>query len=104
MDISAELQVIASAELGNDVRIAIASAAEKLSEDRTADISQELTIIQNGRYGADIREAIYDALRKLAESTPEPSPSGSPQVGNAVGVTRGTMLTRVGIAEETEGT
>ena len=99
MDISTELQVIESAELGNDVRIAVASAAEKLSENRDADITSELSIIQNGRYGIDIREAIYDTLRKLAESTPEPSPSGGAQVGNAVPVARGTMLTHVGQAQ-----
>lgn len=96
-DISTELAIIESAELGNDVRIAVASAAEKLSEDRTADISSELRAIQNGRYGYAIREAIHNALYKLAQSTPEPSEGGA-QVGIAVPVLYGTAMTRVGIA------
>ena len=77
MDISTELQIIESAELGNEVRIAVATAAEKLSENRDADISQELSVIQNGRYGIDIRNAIYTALEKLADSQPEGGGGGA---------------------------
>lgn len=74
-NIDEELQTISTAELGEDVRLAVASASEKLADDRDADISAELTVIQNGRYGADIRQAIYDALDKLRTITPEESGS-----------------------------
>lgn len=72
-NIDDELQTISTAELGEDVRLAVVSASEKLADDRDADISAELSIIQNGRYGADIRQAIYDALRKLSQISPTPS-------------------------------
>lgn len=73
-NIDEELQTISTAELGEEVRLAVVSASEKLADDRDADISAELSIIQNGRYGADIRQAIHDALDKLRQVEP-PSPS-----------------------------
>ena len=73
IDITTELSIIESAQLGQEVRMAIVSAAEKIGADTSADISAELAVIGMGRYGVDIRQAIYDALRKLSQISPTPS-------------------------------
>lgn len=94
-NIDEELQTISTAELGEDVRLAVASASEKLADDREADISAELAVIQNGRYGADIRQAIYDALDKLRMAAPEP-PEESGSIAGAAMIMIGGGVSDIG--------
>lgn len=99
-NIDEELQMISTAELGEEVRLAVASASEKLADDRDADISAELSIIQNGRYGADIRQAIHDALDKLQQVEP-PSPSSEGGAsGQLTAIFGGTPPSPAGYAAE----
>lgn len=99
-NIDEELQVISTAELGEEVRLAVASASEKLADDRDADISAELAVIQNGRYGADIRQAIYDALDKLQKVEPPSPSSGGGAAGQLVAILGGTPPSPAGYATE----
>lgn len=99
-NIDEELQVILTAELGEDVRLAVASASERLADDRDADISAELSIIQNGRYGADIRQAIYDALDKLRNVEPPSPSSGGGLSGQLTAILGGAPPSPVGYATE----
>ena len=99
-NIDEELQTISTAELGEDVRLAVASASEKLADDRDADISAELTVIQNGRYGADIRQAIHDALDKLRQVEPPSPSSGGGVAGQMTMILGGTPPSPAGYATE----
>lgn len=99
-NIDEELQTISTAELGEEVRLAVASASEKLADDRDADISAELSIIQNGRYGADIRQAIHDALDKLQQVEPPSPSSGGGASGQLTAILGGTPPSPVGYAIE----
>lgn len=102
-NIDKELQTISTAELGEDVRLAVASASEKLADDRNADISAELSIIQNGRYGADIRQAIYGALDKLRMVSPEPPEESGSIAGDASHRANGVItVCNIGNAERQE--
>jgi hypothetical protein len=99
-NIDEELQIISTAELGEEVRLAVASASEKLADDRDADISAELAVIQNGRYGADIRQAIHDALDKLQQVEPPSPSSGGGVAGQLTAIFGGVLSSISGYAAE----
>lgn len=102
IDISTELSIIESAQLGQEVRMAIVSAAEKIGADTSADISAELAIIRTGRYGINIRRAIYNALYELSVAFPTPVANIESPAGTTQRVVFGEFTAPSGIVEEME--
>ena len=76
-DIDEQLSIIASQELGDTVRNAVADAARILSNDEV-DIDNEIISIRSSLKGYDIRVAIHNALYKLARYEPEPPEPPTP--------------------------